>query len=72
MTVLTTNTTAARPGLLSRAVSGFWNFLVLLAESGPMMEQVRRLNATTDEDLAARGLTREGEVRRIFGARMGL
>lgn len=42
-------------------------FLVLLAESGPRMEQIRRLNALSDADLAARGLTREGEVRRIFG-----
>lgn len=42
-------------------------FLVQLAESGPKMDQIRRLNATSDEDLAARGLTREGEVRRIFG-----
>lgn len=44
-------------------------FLVMLAEAGPRMEEVRRLNAMTDEALAARGLTRAGEVRRIFSDR---
>lgn len=43
-------------------------FLVRLAEKGPRMQAVHRLNETTDEELAARGLTREGEVRRIFGS----
>ncbi|MGV8949891.1 MAG: DUF1127 domain-containing protein [Cypionkella sp.] len=44
------------------------HFLVLLAESGPRMKQIEKLNATTDEQLAALGKTRAGEVRRIFGA----
>lgn len=44
-------------------------FLISLAEAGPRMDEVRRLNAMTDADLAARGLTREGEVRRIFADR---
>lgn len=43
-------------------------FLVRLAENGPRMQAVQRLNETSDEELAARGLTREGEIRRIFGA----
>lgn len=43
-------------------------FLIRLAENGPRMQAVQRLNETTDEELAARGLTREGEVRRIFGS----
>lgn len=42
-------------------------FLVSLAEAGPRMDAVRQLNAMSDAELAARGLTREGEVRRIFG-----
>ncbi|MDB6181733.1 DUF1127 domain-containing protein [Paracoccus fistulariae] len=46
------------------------SFLVSLAENGPRMQAVRRLNETSDEELAARGLTREGEVRRIFGPAM--
>jgi hypothetical protein len=65
-------TTAARPSRLARALGGVWAFLITLAESGAMMDEVRKLNATSDHDLAARGLSREGEVRRIFGPRMGL
>ncbi|MFN4158279.1 MAG: hypothetical protein ACK4GO_07750 [Gemmobacter sp.] len=72
MTTITTNHAAARPGFLSRLGAGLWAVLMSLAEHGPMMGEVRRLNALSDADLAARGLTREGEVRRIFGARMGL
>lgn len=72
MATLSTNTPVARPSLALRALSGIWAFLITLAESGSMMDEVRRLNATSDEALAARGLTREGEVRRIFGPRMGL
>lgn len=41
--------------------------LISIAESGPRMEQVRRLNAISDEELAERGLTRADVVRRIFG-----
>ncbi|MFN3972628.1 MAG: DUF1127 domain-containing protein [Gemmobacter sp.] len=72
MTTTTTNIAAARAGLLSRIGAGLWSVLMSLAEHGPMMAEVRRLNALSDADLAARGLTREGEVRRIFGTRLGL
>ncbi|WPY96145.1 DUF1127 domain-containing protein (plasmid) [Limimaricola variabilis] len=41
--------------------------LVALAEAGPRMQQVRRLNEMSDEDLAALGTTRAEMVRRIFG-----
>lgn len=72
-----TNTTAnlARPTIGAR-LAAFGNVLMSqlmkLAEYGPMMAEVRRLNDTSDAELSARGLTREGEVRRIFGPRMGL
>ncbi|MFV0491881.1 MAG: hypothetical protein ACK5M4_08690 [Pseudorhodobacter sp.] len=49
-----------------------WNSLIMLAETGPRMEQIRKLNDTTDEELAARGLTREGEIQRIFSPYMYL
>ncbi|TRW98202.1 DUF1127 domain-containing protein [Paracoccus sp. M683] len=42
------------------------NGLIALAEAGPRMAQVRKLNAMSDEELAARGTTRAEEVRRIF------
>ncbi|MFV0302912.1 MAG: hypothetical protein ACK5IP_18925 [Paracoccus sp. (in: a-proteobacteria)] len=44
--------------------------LIALAEAGPRMAAVRRLNEMSDEQLAARGTTREAEVRRIFGPSM--
>jgi hypothetical protein len=42
--------------------------MVNLAEASPRMKAINQLNAISDEDLAARGKTREEEVRRIFGA----
>lgn len=41
--------------------------LVALAEAGPRMQQVRRLNELSDEDLAALGTNRPKMVRKIFG-----
>ncbi|WP_265500351.1 hypothetical protein [Paracoccus beibuensis] len=43
-------------------------FMVALAEASPQMRALNRLSALSDADLAAHGLTREGEVRRILGA----
>ncbi|MFN3822826.1 MAG: hypothetical protein ACK4RN_02495 [Pseudorhodobacter sp.] len=72
----TTNTTTiSAPGiraLLARPFIAFWNVMMLIAEHGPRMDEVRKLNALSDEDLAARGLTRVGEIQRIFGHRMYL
>ncbi|MBO9457245.1 DUF1127 domain-containing protein [Paracoccus sp. R12_1] len=42
-------------------------FLVHLAESGPRMRALEHLHRISDEELAAHGLTREGEIRRILG-----
>ena len=54
--------TSARPNAL-------WRRLVALADARPDVRALNRLNDTQDEDLAARGLTRVGEVHRILGAR---
>ncbi|MFO7805113.1 MAG: DUF1127 domain-containing protein [Paracoccaceae bacterium] len=43
---------------------GHW--LVDLAERSPMNRAVTKLNATTDEELAARGTTRRAEIERLF------
>lgn len=43
------------------------NFLIAIAEAGPQIRAIERLNRMSDEELAARGLTRDGEIRRIFG-----
>lgn len=52
--------------LLSAPFRAVGRGLVALAEAGPRMEQVRRLSALSDEELAARGTDRAAEVRRIF------
>ncbi|MCB6177600.1 hypothetical protein LHP98_05575 [Rhodobacter sp. Har01] len=46
-----------------------WNRLVALSESRPQAQALLRLGGLSDEDLASRGLTREGEVHRVMGAR---
>ena len=67
------NFAAHRPFDLLRAITAPFRavgtFLVMLAEAGPRMEAINRLNGMTDEELAAKGLTRADEVRRIFGDR---
>lgn len=47
----------------------FWGRLIAMAEARPEMRALSRLNAMSDEDLAARGLTRMGELHRIMGPR---
>ena len=46
----------------------FGNALVYLAENNSRMDQVRRLQAMSDEELAARGTNRVDQVRRIFAS----
>ena len=50
----------------------FGRAMVALAEASPQMRALNRLGETSDADLAARGLTREGEVRRILGGAAAL
>ena len=52
---------------LASAFRAFGDFLVLLAEAGPRSDALRRLTSMTDEELAARGTTRDAEIRRILG-----
>lgn len=42
-------------------------FLVHLAETSPRMRAIDHLSRMSDDELAARGLTRDGELRRIMG-----
>ena len=48
------------------------SFLLLLAETGPRIRAVERLNRMSDEELAARGTTRAAEVQRIFAVRTAI
>jgi hypothetical protein len=55
-----------------RLLSGLGQAFLALAELGPRMDQIRKLNATSDEALFRRGLTRDEAVRRIFADRIWL
>ncbi|MDM7458290.1 MAG: DUF1127 domain-containing protein [Paracoccus sp. (in: a-proteobacteria)] len=70
MASVTTNTNRNRS--LSAAVllapfKAVARVMVALAEASPQMRALSRLSETSDEELAARGLTRDGEIRRILG-----
>ncbi len=57
-----THTAEAHTGIFDRII----NFLVSIAESNGRMRAVERLNAMSDQELAARGLKREDIVRHVF------
>ncbi|MGC9418544.1 MAG: DUF1127 domain-containing protein [Rhodovulum sp.] len=42
------------------------DLLVRMMENHPHSRQIERLNAMSDEDLAAKGVTRQDVVRHIF------
>lgn len=42
-------------------------FMIMLAEASPQMRALSRLSEVSDEELKAKGLTRDGEIRRILG-----
>ncbi|MHC0053983.1 DUF1127 domain-containing protein [Actibacterium sp. D379-3] len=50
--------------------SGFGRAIVRMMENNPRMRQIEELNNTSDEDLAARGVSREDVVRHIFRDRL--
>lgn len=63
--------TAHRPSLLATLVAPFRAIgrgLIYMAENNSRMDAVHKLNAVTDEQLAARGTDRASEVRRIFAS----
>lgn len=43
-------------------------FMIMLAESTSHARALNQLSEVSDEDLAAKGVTRTGEIRRILGA----
>lgn len=59
----TTAQEATAPGIWSR----IWDALIRLAESSPRIRALNALNATSDEELAARGMTRHEAIKRIVG-----
>jgi len=65
----TAQTTTKSPilSILAAPFIAFGRFLVMIAETGPRMQQVRKLNEMSDADLAALGTTRAEMVQIIFG-----
>lgn len=71
MTVNATASVAAPIRLGSLLIAPFravWGFLILLAEASPKMQELERLRHISDAELEERGLTRDGEIRRIIGS----
>ncbi|MBP1807472.1 DUF1127 domain-containing protein [Rubellimicrobium aerolatum] len=57
---------------LAAPFRALWSALLLIAEAKGCMAEVERLNRLSDADLAARGTSREEQVRRIFGVRAAI
>lgn len=70
MTTATTNTvlTGHKPSLLARIGA----FLVMITESQSRADQVMKLQAMSDQELAKRGLTRESIVAHVFADKLYL
>lgn len=51
---------------LRHAVTSFADAVDLMFNAGPRLAEVRRLASTSDLRLQERGLTRDGELSRIF------
>lgn len=47
-----------------------WNGLIMMAEANPRFKEIQKLNDTSDEELAERGLERADVVRHIFRDRL--
>ena len=73
MTFSTTNTTTTTGafGLWAAVLRPFkavFNGMIFMAEADSRLKAVRKLQKISDEELAALGLDRQVEIRRIFGA----
>ncbi|WP_143071528.1 hypothetical protein [Tranquillimonas rosea] len=58
--------TISRPNFFSRALDGVARFMEYYMQARDRSEQVRRLQAKSDAELARMGLTREGIVSHVF------
>lgn len=59
-------------GFLAAPFAALGRFLVLIAEANSQFRELERLKGRSDAQLAARGLTRDGEIRRIMGVSASL
>lgn len=58
--------TTPAPAPLAGFFRRIFNTLVLIAEANPRMQQIERLNAKSDEQLAKMGLKREDIFRHVM------
>jgi uncharacterized protein YjiS (DUF1127 family) len=65
MADITTFSTPRR-NLVVQAFASFYDALIGIAESNARVQQVERLQAMSDEDLAARGLRRADIARHVY------
>ena len=54
------------PGLALSFFKSAWTMLVTIGESSARARMIRELSAMSDEELEARGLTRQDIVKRVF------
>ena len=70
MTQIATNPTPARAPvlhILSAPFRAYWRWCEWVMANNSRMQQVKRLQAMSDEELASHGLKREQIVERVFG-----
>ncbi len=70
MTHTTNHPQTFASGLMSgvaRLLGGIGDFIIRIGEANPRLKLAQRLNAMSDEELAARGLKREDIGRHVFG-----
>lgn len=68
MSLANTHVAGQRGSLVSSIIAA----MVRIVENHPRTRALEKLNAISDEDLAARGLTRQDVIRRIFSDRFYL
>lgn len=69
MTTIVTHADKSRgiAGIIAAGFGAVWNFLLLLGESTRLARELETLNRTSDQALAARGLTRDQAIRNVLG-----
>lgn len=70
MTTIVTHADKSRSiaGIISAGFAAVGKVLLVIGESSRFARELEKLNRTSDEALAARGLTRDEAIRRIIGA----
>lgn len=72
MTDFTSHHVGVAGNPVTRFFNRIWNGLVYLGENSTRGRALQKLNAVSDAELEARGVTRQEIVRRIFADRLYL